>query len=250
MKKILIFIMVILITSSLFASYPNSEVQEIFETQGFRNYIEYMYNSPFIDNLESEYDKVIEYINNLKVSEDSKKIAKAQVKQLISEQLITRDLKKDGKTGLEVVEEGLDLINSIKNFEKNEEALIVKADLLGNYMIQSGSYVFTKGIESGKVIDKALKMNNSNPRSIIINSEKLMYAPGLFGGDKQKAKKQLRDLIENNQLLEKDAFEAIINLGILARLQNNKSFAKTYFSYAQAIFPDNGRLKIEIEKVK
>ncbi len=41
-----------------------------------------------------------------------------------------------------------------------------------------------------------------------------------------------------------------LNLGILARLQNNIEFAKTYFSYAQAIFPNNERLKIERNKLK
>ncbi len=45
-----------------------------------------------------------------------------------------------------------------------------------------------------------------------------MYAPGLFGGDKNKAKSILREVVESQQLLEKDAFEAIFKSRYISKI--------------------------------
>jgi hypothetical protein len=244
MKKLIILILtVVVFTQSIFAAYPQTDVQSIFDSQPYREFVYFMYNSPSEDKILSEIDNITTFIESSSFDSDSKLITKSQVYKIVGKYLITNDLSLDGKSGKSFTEDGIDAIDKVKDINKNEEALIAKADLLGNYIMISSKYVFSKGIESGKVIDKAIKMNKENPRSILIDSEKLIFAPSLFGGDKEKAKQQLKELIGNYQLLPKDAFEAVRNLGIIADKEGKDDFADTYFSYAEEIFPNSQEIE-------
>ena len=235
----MLLLTLVMFTFSIFANYPITDVQEIYNSESYREFIYFMYNTPSKTELNSEVDSINKFINSSDYDENSKIIARSQILQIVGEFLIKNDTSLNGKFGKAVTEDGIKEIGKIKNINKNEEALIAKADLLGNYLMLSGSYIFSKGIEAGKVIDKALKINKKNPRAILIDSEKLIYAPGLFGGDKEKAKQQLKELIGNYQLLPKDAFEAVKNLGIIADKEGKNDFTKTYFTYAKEIFPNN-----------
>jgi hypothetical protein len=223
----------------VFASYPETDVQKIYDTESYRDFVYFMYDSPTESNLSDEVRSITDFIDSSDFDEDAKIISKSQVFQIVGEYLIKTKTTLNDKNGKVFTEDGLYEIGKISNLNKNEEALIVKADLLGNYIMLGSSYIFSKGIESSKVLDKALKLNKENPRSILIDSEKKIYAPGLFGGDKEKAKQQLKKLIGNYELLPKDAFEAVRNLGIIAAKEGKDDFAATYYSYATNIFPNN-----------
>ncbi|MGH4037227.1 MAG: hypothetical protein ACRQFF_05200 [Sphaerochaeta sp.] len=238
-KLIILFLTFFVITSSVFASYPETDVQKIYDTESYRDFVYFMYDSPTESNLSDEVRSITDFIDSSDFDEDAKIISKSQVFQIVGEYLIKTKTTLNDKNGKVFTEDGLDEIGKISNLNKNEEALIVKADLLGNYIMLGSSYIFSKGIESSKVLDKALKLNKENPRSILIDSEKKIYAPGLFGGDKEKAKQQLKELIGNYELLPKDAFEAVRNLGIIAAKEGKDDFAATYYSYATNIFPNN-----------
>lgn len=240
MKKIiLLFLMFFGFTLYIFANYPQTDVQQIYDTASYREFIYYMYNSPSETKLDYNVESINTFIESSTFTNEAKTIAKTQILQLIGKFLIKNRTTLKGKNGKTITEEGFQEIANIKNIEKNEEALIVKANLLGNFTLLSNSYKISKGLEAGRVIDQAIRINNNNPRSIIIDCERMIYAPRLFGGDKEKAKKQLKALIENFQLLPKDAFEAIKDLGIIAKNEGNEKFAKIYFTYAKNIFPDN-----------
>lgn len=242
-KLILLFLTFFLLTTSIFANYTQTDVQKIYNSDTYREFIYYMYNSPSEIELGTEIEIINKFIESSEFDNTAKIITKAQILQLIGEYLIKNNTSLNGKNAKTITEEGIEEIGKINDININEEALITKADLLGNYIMLSSSYIFSKGIESSKVIDKALKINKKNPRSILIVSEKMMYAPSLFGGDKGKAKDQLKDLISNYLLLPKDAFEAVKNLGILAEKEGKYDFARTYFNYAKDIFPDNQDIK-------
>lgn len=240
MKKLITLILITtIITGSLFAGYPQTDVQKVYDSQSYRDFIYFMYNGPTQSEIGEQFKKITDFVDSSSFDKDSKLIAEAQILQLVGEFLIKNKISLDDKSGKSFTEEGLKNLNKVKDLDKNEEALITKSDLLGNYIMISSKYVFSKGMESSKYIDKALKINKTNPRSILNDSEKKMFAPSLFGGDVEKAKLQLKDLITNYQLLPKDAFEAVRNLGIIALKEKKADFASTYFSYAEDIFPNN-----------
>jgi hypothetical protein len=244
MKKFILITLIFFgLTSCIFANYPQTDVQKIYDSEPYREFIYFMYNNPSESKLAPSVEAIDDFIKSSNYDNEAKIITKAQALQLIAKFLIGNKTTLDGKNGKTTTEEGLSNLKKINQLEKNEEALIVKANLLGNYMMLSSKYIFSKGKESGQVIDKALKLNKKNPRSILIDSERKMYAPGLFGGDKEKAKQQLKDLIGNYQLLPKEAFEAVKDLGIIAKDEGKADFARTYFTYAKDIFPDNQDIK-------
>jgi len=238
-KLIILFLTFFVIPFSVFASYPKTDVQKIYDTETYRDFVYFMYDSPTESKLPDELRSITDFIESSDFDDEAKIISKSQVFQIVGEYLIKTKTTLNDKNGKVFTEDGLDEIDKISNINKNEEALIVKADLLGNYIMLGSSYIFSKGIESSKVLDRALKLNKENPRSILIDSEKKIYAPGLFGGDKEKAKQQLKELIGNYELLPKDAFEAVRNLGIIAAKEGKDDFAATYYSYATNIFPNN-----------
>ena len=243
MKKLLLLSLAMLFSlSSIFADYSDTDVQRIYNTSNYRDFVYFMYNNPSIDDMGEALNSVNTFIENSSYDDESKIIAKAQSLEIVGSYLVKNKTSLEGLNGKAICDYGLEVIGEIENIDKNEEALIVKAELLGNYIMISSSYIFSKGIESSKVIDKALKINKTNPRSIIIDSEKMMYAPGLFGGNKAKAKKQLEELISNYELLPKDAFEVVKNLGILAEKEGKDDIAITYFTYAKDIYPDNSEI--------
>jgi tetratricopeptide (TPR) repeat protein len=242
-KLILLFLAFFVGLFSIFASYPQTDVQKIYDSETYREFIYFMYNSPSEPNLGPEVKSINDFIESSPFDNEAKIITKAQTLQLIGKFLIRNQTSLNGSNGKATTEEGLSDIKKIKNLDNNEEAQIAKANLLGNYMLLSNKYIFSKGKQSSQAIDKAIKINKKNPRSILIDSERMMYAPNLFGGDKEKAKRQLKDLIGNYQLLPKEAFEAVKDLGILAKDEGKYDFARTYFTYANEIFPDNQEIK-------
>ncbi|HPB52898.1 MAG TPA: hypothetical protein PLR22_04460 [Saprospiraceae bacterium] len=68
------------------------------------------------------------------------------------------------------------------------------------FQVDPGNRWLSYGVEAGAALDKAKRLDPSNPRPYVLEGLQLMNAPGEYGGSKEKAKvafKKALDLFEN-----------------------------------------------------
>lgn len=125
-------------------------------------------------------------------------------------------------------------------FRESSEAWSIKAEASSGIMIHKGtSYIIKNSKKINEYAQRSIDLNSKNIKANYIIAQGLINAPKIFGGNKVKGFKVLKDLLEYDTITEVDRFD--INMTLSRSLLKSKKAtdANKYCLDALQIYPGN-----------
>jgi hypothetical protein len=166
---------------------------------------------------------------------------------------------RDSDLAYDYFDSSLDMFESAYKIENNPISLAMISATYGKKSALSPISAIFFGQKAKNRIYDAYNLDSLNPKILLVAATHLMHVPGIYGGDKNKARRMLEKCLKynnENKFLEKNSLELswadnseiYAYLAQLEILEENIESARNYMNKALAIKPNYGFVKIDLEK--
>jgi tetratricopeptide (TPR) repeat protein len=248
-RRVIIILLLVLGACTRLAAYPDSSIQQMYASQPFEKLYKSVYNCRSAQEIELSYAQVAAWIEQQAAEELTKAAAQTRAALVVGKQYVEEEYLQDMQRAAMLFDYALALLNYTNDTSQSVELLINEGELYGSYfLINQSKYLFSYGRKSHELIQQVWKMDQSNPRAVILKSNQLIYTPKLFGGNMGQARELLVPLLSQD-LLDVDEFTVYLCLGIIDKDSGRNDSAREYFKKALSIYPGNNYVRELMEQL-
>lgn len=162
----------------------------------------------------------------------------------------------DGDLAYDYFDTALERFEKAYSISKNPVSLAMMSASYGKKSALSPLYAFFFGQKAKNRIYEAFEMDSLNSKILLVGATHLMHIPGIYGGDKEKARQLLYKCLEINKLNKNrhsleltwaDDAEIYAYLAQLDILEGKINSARSFMKKALEIKPKYGFVLIDLE---
>jgi len=239
-------LIVLLFTVALPLSASNSADYDILNSHYhdplFTAFTESLYNAEPITRIYSHYDELVAHIAEIDEREPAA-LLYAHATVLLGKHLAVEEYCLDqdaGKSYLKIAEKALHE-SSFSSEAFRSQAYAIEAELAGGlFLINPIENLFTYGLASSKLIDKALEYDEENFHAQLMLGNRYLHAPILFGGSVRKARKVAEICMEMREgLPDFELFSLYLLRTIISTRTEDAETARQWRDLSLEIYPGN-----------
>lgn len=134
---------------------------------------------------------------------------------------------------------------------RSSEGLRLQSETISQLCLVRGlGYTILNGPRVAPLANEALELNPDNGKAIVILASARVYPPAIFGGNPREGIRLMEEALTKPDIETDDRFNIYSGIGIAYDKLGDRARALRYLERARAIYPGNGFVRTELERIR